>query len=188
MLRRLNIASCVVTEPQDFSTATHLILPGVGAFDYAMEKLNESGLRDALATAVQDERKPLLGVCVGMQMLADSSDEGSQPGLGWVPGTARSFASDMANLDLAYPHMGWNTVRSIRENPLLDSLSADAEFYFLHSYYFSCEDSAHALASTSYGADFTCAVGTGNVYGVQFHPEKSHEAGADLLQSFAETQ
>jgi len=179
--KRLNIAAFGVSCPEQLATATKVILPGVGAFDHAMERLDQSGLRAALSDRVVCDGMPVLGVCVGMQMLARSSEEGSRAGLGWIQGDVKRFTATVP-----LPHMGWNDVRSVVSNRLLAGLESDARFYFLHSYYVDCDRPADALALTEYGAPFSCVVGTGNVYGVQFHPEKSHHYGTRLLQNFAE--
>jgi glutamine amidotransferase len=129
---------------------------------------------------------PVLGICVGMQILASSSEEGKSAGLGWVPGHVRSFRTTPQSAQLPMPHMGWNDVIPAVHTPLFKGLESDSRFYFLHSFYFDCDDANHALAHASYGFDFSCAVAAGNVYGVQFHPEKSHHYGAALLKNFAE--
>jgi imidazole glycerol-phosphate synthase subunit HisH len=179
--KRLNIAAFSVSRPEQLITVTKVILPGVGAFDHAMERLDESGLRDALSERVLRAGVPVLGVCVGMQMLARSSEEGSHAGLGWIHGDVKRFTAPVP-----LPHMGWNDVKSIVSSPLLAGLESDARFYFLHSYYFDCDRADNALALAEYGAAFSCIVGAGNIYGVQFHPEKSHHYGTRLLQNFAE--
>ncbi len=170
--KRLHIPVAVARCVDDFEGAQKLILPGVGAFDHAIERLNASGMRPALTEFVQGRKVPVLGICVGMQILADSSDEGTLPGLGWVPGSVRSFKSIPNLKDLALPHMGWNDVSPTTGSALFKGFEAEARFYFLHSYFFDCVDPEHVAATSSYGLDFSCAVRAGNVYGVQFHPEK----------------
>jgi glutamine amidotransferase len=186
MYKRLGVPCVRARQAQDLQGVERLILPGVGAFDHAMELLNASGMRETLEFLVRDQGTPVLGICVGMQMLADGSDEGRLPGLGWVPGRVRSFESLPGARDLPRPHMGWNDVQPQAGLPLFKGLEQDARFYFLHSYYFECADPAHVLASASYGEAFACSVGAGPVWGVQFHPEKSHHWGAQLLKNFAE--
>jgi imidazole glycerol-phosphate synthase subunit HisH len=163
-----------------------VILPGVGAFDHAMERLEQSGMRPALDELVLGRRTPVLGVCVGMQMLAQGSDEGSRRGLGWIDGHVRAFRSWEPARQLPVPHMGWNDVRPSAATGLFRELDADARFYFLHSFFFECARQDDVLARSPYGADFSSAVGHDNVYGVQFHPEKSHHFGTRLLRNFAE--
>ena len=183
--RRLNIDAHAATTPAELAGATRIILPGVGSFDHAMEQLQRSGMRDTLDEMALSRRVPILGVCVGMQMLGRSSDEGSLPGLGWIAGNVRGLSSLLAERPLPLPHMGWNDVRVVSSGGLFDRLEADARFYFLHSYYFDCDRADDAAAVSSYGREFACAVHAANIYGVQFHPEKSHRWGTRLLQNFA---
>lgn len=183
--KRLNVKAALARSAADLADATRVILPGVGAFDHAMQRLNQSGMREPLDSLVHDGHTPILGICVGMQMLAHSSSEGTEAGLGWVGGQVRAFSS-LAIPELLLPHMGWNDVTPRRSSGLFVGLESDARFYFLHSYYFQCDRSKDALAVSSYGTEFTCAVQVGNVYGVQFHPEKSHHFGARLLKNFSE--
>ncbi|RJG23671.1 imidazole glycerol phosphate synthase subunit HisH [Massilia cavernae] len=183
---RLNIPVKVAKSTADLAGATKLVLPGVGAFDHAMERLDQSGMRDTVERLVTHERVPVLGICVGMQMLAKSSDEGKLTGLGWIDGTVRKF--DMAKMPSGanLPHMGWNDVKPAEPGGLFKGLENDARFYFLHSYYFECHQHSDILAMTDYGPEFHCAVRHDNVYGVQFHPEKSHHFGSQLLSNFAD--
>jgi imidazole glycerol-phosphate synthase subunit HisH len=185
MYKKLNIDVAVVKNAAELQGADKLILPGVGAFDHAMEQLEQSGMRAALDELVLDKRVPVLGVCVGMQILAHSSDEGSLPGLGWIGGRVKDFRA-LAQDDLRVPHMGWNDVKPVPGAKLFAQLSDDASFYFLHSFYFHCERREDVAAVSSYGVDFPSAVHSGNIYGVQFHPEKSHQFGTRLLKNFAE--
>jgi glutamine amidotransferase len=153
-----------------------------------MQRLDESGLRPVLERRVQVEQAPVLGVCVGMQMLARSSDEGVLPGLGWVDGRVRSMADRPDGTQLPLPHMGWNDVTPSCTDDLFRDSEVQSRFYFLHSFYFECARQEDVLAATSYGGEFACAVRSGNVYGVQFHPEKSHHFGTRLLRNFAELE
>lgn len=186
LFRRQNIEVAVAKDAAALAGATRIILPGVGAFDHAMERLEASGMRAVLDERVTQRRIPVLGVCVGMQILGAASDEGSRPGLGWIPGRVRAFKNDPASRDLPLPHMGWNDVTPVAGRALFAGLEQDARFYFLHSYFFACEQSEHAAARAHYGVDFACAVSAGHVHGVQFHPEKSHHWGERLLKNFAE--
>jgi len=186
--RRLQIPVCVATNAHMLSAATKLILPGVGAFDHAMTRLNASGMREALDELVRNKNVPILGICVGMQMLADGSDEGALPGLGWIPGRVRTLVDTCSLEKLPLPHMGWNDVKTVKSSPLFSGLEDSAHFYFLHAYYFQCAQPAHAVAVTTYGLDFACAVADKHIQGVQFHPEKSHGFGVTLLKNFAERQ
>jgi glutamine amidotransferase len=165
--------------------ASKVILPGVGAFDQAMRMFDKSGMREVLDDMVIHRHIPVLGICVGMQILAHSSQEGSLPALGWIDGVVKKFNFSSLEKPLAIPHMGWNTAQSQYANGLFDGLDHTARFYFLHSYYFQCENTKDILAVTDYGGTFACAINTGNIFGVQFHPEKSHQWGLRLLDNFA---
>jgi glutamine amidotransferase len=184
--KRLNIEAKTAQTADDLRKATKVILPGVGHFDHAMRRLNESGMGETLDDLALNKSVPVLGVCVGMQMLAHSSEEGELPGLGWIDGRVRGFASWEGAGGLPLPHMGWNDVRPTAVNPLFDRLESDARFYFLHSFFFECAKPDDALAMSRYGSDFSSAVSSRNIYGVQFHPEKSHHFGTQLLKNFAE--
>jgi glutamine amidotransferase len=181
--KKLGIAATLATSAGELNAASRIILPGVGAFDWAMGRLNDSGMREALEHAVQVDKKPLLGICVGMQMLAHRSDEGKLAGLGWIEGEVKRF--DVASVT-QLPHMGWNDVAPSEVNGLFTELSSGARFYFLHSYYFRTASEQHVLAVTDYNGPFASSVRAANVYGVQFHPEKSHQWGVKLLKNFAE--
>ena len=166
--------------------ASHLILPGVGHFDHAMKKLNDSNLRDCLENLVIDLKIPILGICVGVQMLADKSEEGILPGLGWIPGDVRAFSNNQICSELPIPHMGWNKL-NINQSVLISSENNDqlSEYYFLHSYYFDANDKSHVKATSDYGLNFDAVINHENIYGVQFHPEKSHEWGEKILKNFS---
>lgn len=179
---RLNIPVRVARSASDLAQTTKLILPGVGAFDHAMKRLDGSGMRAAVDDLVMRNKTPVLGICVGMQILAAASEEGKRPGLGWIGGTVKRFQG----AGLALPHMGWNDVAPTRPGGLFAGMEKDARFYFLHSYYFYCKDDRDSLAIANYGGKYSCAVAHENVYGVQFHPEKSHHWGVQLLKNFAE--
>lgn len=186
MFKRLGVEASRACSASELADATRLILPGVGAFDHAMKLLNCSGMREPLEQMVKQQGVPVLGICVGMQMLADGSDEGQLPGLGWVPGRVRAFASHPQSCDLPLPHMGWNNLQVEGGNGLFRGFAERPRFYFLHSYYFDCADRSHVAATAAYGLNFDCVVSAGNIYGVQCHPEKSHHFGAQLLKNFAE--
>lgn len=184
MFKRLDLPATRARSAAELEGATRLILPGVGAFDQAMQLLNASGMRPKLEELVQAQKVPVLGICVGMQMLATGSDEGELPGLNWVPGRVRSFDSNPKSKDLPMPHMGWNDLRVKPEHPLFQDFEPEPRFYFLHSYYFECVNPAHVAATADYGHDFDCVVSNGHIHGVQCHPEKSHHFGAQLLKNF----
>lgn len=186
LYKRQNIPAVAVTTADELAKADHILLPGVGSFDHAMQLLGASGMRETLDHMVVDKQVPVLGVCVGMQILGDASDEGQDAGLGWIPGRIRDLGGrGPAHQGLPLPHMGWNNIVPTRRLPLLKDI-ADPRYYFLHSFYFDNADPADSAATVSYGSDFTCIVNRGNVWGVQFHPEKSHSFGMALLKNFAE--
>lgn len=185
---RLAVPFVVASRPSDLDSADRVILPGVGAFDQAMAELNQSGMRRALDKAVVEERKQLLGICVGMQLLANSSEEGTLGGLGWLNGVVRRFDQSVVTPSTRLPHMGWNSVQPVKSSKVFDGVDLETGYYFLHSYYFVCNSPDDVLAITSYGVSFASAVSAGNIHGVQFHPEKSHAAGIQLLKNFAELQ
>lgn len=184
--KRLDVPVRFAKTSDDLADASHIILPGVGAFDWAMERLDASGMRVTLDRLVRVENKHVLGICVGMQMMALSSDEGSSAGLGWFDAQVKRFDDSRIQSRTHLPHMGWNDVYPLATTDLFQELGKGARFYFLHSYYFAPNDSADVLAQTEYGDRFACAARRGNVYGVQFHPEKSHNWGVQLLKNFAE--
>lgn len=185
VLRRKRIAHFLSGKPSELAEARSYILPGVGAFDPTMEALTRSGIVAALNEQVLEKRKNVLGICVGMHLLAEGSDEGTAPGLGWIRGRVRRI--DSARLDRPkLPHMGWNSVSPSGPSPLFRGIDADRGFYFLHSYYFAAADQADVAAQVEYGEAMPCAVERDNVFGVQFHPEKSHSNGTRLFENFAE--
>jgi glutamine amidotransferase len=184
--KKLNIAVSIAESAQDLRAADKIILPGVGAFDSAMQSLNDSGLREPLEEAVLGTERPVLGICVGMQMLARRSDEGKLSGLAWIDAEVRKF--DIARFpgETHLPHMGWNDVCPRDDADLFRGLTSQSRFYFLHSYVFSPASARDVLAETDYYGVFASGVRSRQVYGVQFHPEKSHQWGIKLLHNFAE--
>jgi glutamine amidotransferase len=183
--KQLNVSIKIAQTAEDLTGVSKLILPGVGSFDYAMQRLEQSGMGPTLNELVLNNEVPIIGICVGMQMLAKSSDEGELPGLGWIDATVKKFDASKIKYSTHLPHMGWNDVKPVVENKLLIGLESEAKFYFLHSYYFQCNQQVDEIAICEYGIDFTCAVNFKNIYGVQFHPEKSHQYGIQLLQNFS---
>lgn len=184
--KRLGVPVTFARTADDLAGSTHIILPGVGAFDWAMERLEVSGMRSTLDRLVLEDRKHILGICVGMQMMARRSDEGSAAGLCWFDAEVKRFDEINIQGRTHLPHMGWNDVQPLDTLGLFQEIGADASFYFLHSYYFEPNDTADILAYTEYGNRFACAVQRQNIYGVQFHPEKSHSWGIQLLKNFAD--
>lgn len=183
--KQLNIPAAIVSSKEQLAQSEKIILPGVGAFDHAMEQLNNSGLRGTLDDLVLEKKVPVLGVCVGMQMLGNSSDEGNIDGLRWIDGEVKLFDVSKIKHSTRLPHMGWNDVSPTRSSPILNGLEHKSIFYFLHSYYFKCNNEEDSIAESDYGIRYTCAVNHQNIYGVQFHPEKSHRYGIQLLKNFA---
>ncbi len=182
---KLSITTKIAEKPVDMDDAEKLILPGVGAFDFAMKKLLDSGMENAINNLVLNKRIPVLGICVGAQLMTRSSEEGNLPGLGWVDASVKKFKSQNLAGMVNLPHMGWNDISAKNTNPLLEDLESDAMFYFLHSYYIFSDNPEQIIATSNYGGEFVCAVNNQNVYGVQFHPEKSHHFGVKLLENFA---
>ena len=186
VFKKLDVEAFSISSPDQVDQADKLILPGVGHFDFAMSKFLESGLKTKVEQRVLIDGVPVLGVCVGMQMLANTSEEGNMPGLGWIPGEVKRFTLKDVKTKPHVPHMGWNTVRNIKNHPILEGLDETASFYFLHSFYFSCEEDKDRLLLTQYGIEYTSMAHRNNVFGAQFHPEKSHSAGVQLLKNFSE--
>lgn len=175
-------AAKVIESPNLLRKAEKIILAGVGAFDYGMESINE-GWRDELISAVLERKIPILGICLGMQLMCKSSEEGKLSGLGWIDAQVRRFHwSDRNNLRI--PHMGWNTVNIVRKNPLIEIDDIHQRFYFVHSYHLVCNDPNDTIATSHYGYEFTAAIQHDNIFGVQFHPEKSHRFGVKLIHNF----
>jgi glutamine amidotransferase len=184
---RLNIPAFIADSADSLKNAERLILPGVGAFDETMGKLNSSGLIDKLNELVLVKNVPVLGICVGMQIMAKSSDEGESEGLGWINAKVEKLKSKNAKGEaVLLPHMGWNSVKQEKENHLFNGIDPEKGFYFLHSYHFVCKKKEDVLAKTNYGDVLTSAISTLNIYGTQFHPEKSHSNGIQIFKNFSE--
>ncbi len=186
MLKHIGVNATLSSDSAVIGQADKLILPGVGAFDAAMNNLKDSGLIPLLNKLVTEEKKPILGICLGMQILGAGSDEGKEPGLGWINFHNTKFDFSSLQHLPKLPHMGWTLVRPGKESPILEELGEQPRFYFVHSYHPQCSDSADVLLEADYGYCFTAAVQKENIYGVQFHPEKSHKFGMQLLINFAE--
>ena len=186
IFHRLNIPVTIARTADDLAPADKVILPGVGAFDWAMSLLNQSGMRELLDDLVIKKKRPVLGICVGMQIMARRSDEGVLAGLEWIDAEVKRFEPARFELDTHLPHMGWNDVEPLTNSSLFSNMEGGWRFYFLHSYYFVPSNPAQVLAHTDYNGTFASAVCSGNIFGVQFHPEKSHHWGIQLLKNFAE--
>jgi imidazole glycerol-phosphate synthase subunit HisH len=186
MLKKVGADSRISSDLGEIAGATKLILPGVGAFDAAVERIDAGGFRAVLDRKARQERVPVLGICLGMQLLTDSSEEGKLPGLGWIPARARAFRAHIPAA-MKSPHMGWNLIVPSRPSTLTAGLDAMVEprFYFVHSYFVECRDPADSILRTTYGVTYDSGIQRDNVYGVQFHPEKSHRFGMKLLENFA---
>lgn len=183
MFRKIGVAAKVSSELNEIEASEKVVLPGVGAFDAAMERISASGYREALTLKAR-EGVPIMGVCLGMQLLMDSSEEGDLPGLCWIPGRVLRF-SFPKDPRLKVPHMGWNNVTPLRLSPLTRNLPESARFYFVHSYYVKATDRADVVMQTTHGVEFDSVIQRGNIFGAQFHPEKSHKFGLRILENFA---
>lgn len=185
MIKRVGGESVITREPSAIRSATKLILPGVGAFDTGMQNIERFGLLSLLNQKVLEERTPILGICLGMQLLTTRSEEGVRAGLGWIDAETVRFPSSTAETaKLRIPHMGWNIALPAKPSALLKDMPETPRFYFVHSYYVVCRDPSDVLMTTTYGIPFTSAVSKSNIWGTQFHPEKSHSFGMQLIHNF----
>ena len=184
--KNLNISYQVITNLEELRKADKLVLPGVGAFDATMQQLIDSGLKEELNKLVLEEKVPVLGICVGLQVMGFESEEGELPGLGWIPGKVKKFDKSRIENKPKLPHMGWNEIKDNRSHPLFDGIDSDFGFYFVHSFYFECENEENILSTSKYGDEFTSSIFADHIIGTQFHPEKSHGNGVQLFKNFAE--
>jgi glutamine amidotransferase len=184
MLKKIGVEAMISSKKEDILAADKLILPGVGAFDTCAEKLQQSGLLETLEQKVIKEKTPVLGVCVGMQLLTDGSEEGKLPGLGWIKGRIVKFNQGKLPSSLKIPHMGWREVKLNKQSRLFNEMFEEPRFYFVHSYHPVLDNAADALVTADYGYSFVAGMEHENIMGVQFHPEKSHKFGMKLLENF----
>lgn len=184
ILEASNVDFKIISKSTDFDAVNKLILPGVGSFDHCMKALKNSGLLYDLNKLVVDAKTPILGICIGLHLMLEKSDEGVINGLGWIPGKVERFNEDKINSTPKLPHMGWNSVQLNNENELFRGVDLDKGFYFVHSYYASDVPDNYCIAVSYHGETFTCALKKENIYAVQFHPEKSHSNGQKLLLNF----
>ena len=182
MFKRIGVEVQIISHPEQLAKATKILLPGVGAFDQAMRRINEKGFRDVLDKKVLEEKVPILGICLGMQLLTRKSEEGLLPGLGWIPADTIRFPIQNG---LKVPHMGWNIVIPFTKSKLTDNLPEESRFYFVHSYYVKVDNTENSILKCLYGVTFDAAIQKDNIYGAQFHPEKSHKFGMQFLKNFA---
>jgi glutamine amidotransferase len=186
MLKKIGAKAQASSDPDVLRHAEKLILPGVGAFDPGMRKLNEVGLAPLLNELVLEKKIPVIGLCLGMQLMTKRSEEGTEAGLGWIDAETVRFKFRPENAHLKIPHMGWNTLDIRRQHPLVSDLGPESRFYFVHSYHIVCADEADVVAYTDYGYPLAAVINKDNIMGAQFHPEKSHRYGMQLLKNFAE--
>lgn len=184
MFKRIGVKALVTSNHEDIRKASKILLPGVGAFDSAMRKINETGLREVLDQRALVDKVPVLGICLGMQLLTDSSEEGVIPGLGWIKGKAFAFKGRV-DKSLKIPHMGWNIAKVNNRNALTNDFQGELRYYFVHSYFIQAENPEHSMMKTSYGLEYDSAISRENIFGAQFHPEKSHKFGMKLFENFA---
>ena len=183
MLKKVGVESIITSDIKEIKSADKYILPGVGSFDFGINNLKRSLFFETLEEEVLESKKPILGICLGMQLLTKSSEEGKEKGLGWIDADTKKF--DLEDKSLAIPHMGWNIVNPIVKNNLFKDVDNN-RYYFVHSYYVFCNNNTNVLATAYYGEEFTCSIQRDNIYGVQFHPEKSHKFGMKLLKNFGD--
>lgn len=187
MYKKIGFKTELISTAAEIEKASKILLPGVGSFDAAMSKIDDLGLREALNKKAMEERIPILGICLGMQLLTKSSEEGKLPGLGWIDAKTLAFSRFIDSSKYKIPHMGWNTAEINTPSKLTAGFQEleDVRFYFVHSYFVQCEKNENSILKTEYGITFDSAIHQNNIYGAQFHPEKSHKFGMKMLENFA---
>ena len=180
---KLGAEVIISSNPEDLRCADKIILPGVGHFTRAMENLEKNNLIEVLNECVLVKKKPILGICLGMQLMASQSEEGNANGLNWIPGTVKKFSKD-DHMRLKIPQIGWNSIENKKKSRLMTEIEDGSEFYFVHSFHFQPDNLEHVLNSSSYTQQFCSAVEKENIFGVQYHPEKSHDQGLQLFKNF----
>ena len=185
MLSKIGVAAEISGDPSAIARAEKLILPGVGSFDAGVEQLHSLGLFDLLNEKILEDKIPILGICLGAQLFAKSSEEGSKAGLGWINAEVKKFDFSGLGGQCKIPHIGWNFILPNKEHVIFKNIVTPMKYYFVHSYHYLCEDESLVLATASHGYDFACVIVQNNILGVQFHPEKSHRYGMQMLSNFA---
>ncbi len=181
MFKKLGNDLVITNQKDEIANASKLVLPGVGAFDLAINNIKSLGLFEIINKKVTIEKIPILGICLGMQLLTNGSEEGKELGFGWINADTVKFN----NTSKKVPHMGWNSIKIQKKSPLFDQVDKERRFYFVHSYYVKCKESENLLATTEYGKDFASMIHKENIFGAQFHPEKSHAFGMEIINNFA---
>ncbi len=186
MFKKIGVKDVLISNSKsDIECATKIVLPGVGHFDYGMNKLRESGLLEVLNQRVLVEKIPVLGICLGAQLLTNGSEEGSLPGLGWINAQTIKFNTDLMKTKLPIPNMGWCDTFAVANSKLTLNLTDNLRYYFVHSFHMKCFDSQNILFESEYGYKFTSGIYKENIFGVQFHPEKSHKFGMKIFENFS---
>ena len=184
MFNKVGVAAKISSDLDEISKAPKILLPGVGAFDTAMQRINDAGMREILNQKALVEKVPVLGICLGMQLLTNNSEEGVLSGLGWIDGQSYNFKGKIDE-SLRIPHMGWNVANIVKQNAITEGYSGEVRFYFVHSYYVKVANPVNSIMQTTYGLSFDSAIEKDNIFGAQFHPEKSHKFGQKFFENFA---